>query len=228
MEGLQNDQELMQALVRWTGLAPTQIAKKAGLAATTILRPYKGTAESRTSQPTLDKLRTQWPDFPGWRTEHPDQVGMLGYHPDPNERPGELVYVRQVDISYAMGGGAVIEDYPATGLIPFNLEFLRAISRANVESLFLASGIGDSMEPTLLRNDLLMIDTSQRQIVQSDLVWAFNYAGGGMVKRLRRVRRDGADRLLIISDNQSVPDEIADPDDVHITGKVIWAGRRLV
>lgn len=149
----------------------------------------------------------------------------------PNDHPisrrDELVYIREVDISYAMGAGVDVEQYPETNLIPFNLGFIQALSRAPVERLFLATGHGESMEPTLLRHDLILVDTSQRQVGQSDLIWALNYAGGSMVKRLRRVRRDGSDRLLILSDNPSVPPEEADYEDVHIVGKVVWVGRRM-
>jgi hypothetical protein len=47
-------------------------------------------------------------------------------------RRSELVYVRQVDIRYAMGSGTAIEDFPASTLVPFNLDFLQAVTRAIV------------------------------------------------------------------------------------------------
>lgn len=208
-------------------MAPSKLATEAGLTPTTILRPFNGTATTRLSQPTIDKLRSKFPGYPGWNREFPDQVGMLGDRPDPNEKPDDLVYVREVDISYAMGEGAEIADYPSIGLIPFNLGFIKALSRASSDSLFVATGHGESMETTLLRSDILMIDTSQRDVRQSDLIWAFTLAGGGMIKRLRRVRESGRDRFLIISDNPSVPDQLADIEDVHIIGKLVWVGRRM-
>lgn len=143
------------------------------------------------------------------------------------ERRDDLVYVRQVDIRYAMGAGATIEDYPQTSLIPFNLGFLRSISRATTEKLFLASGHGNSMEPTLLKDDLILIDTTETHMGLGDLIWAIEYAGAGYIKRLRKVKRDGRTKYLILSDNQSVPPEEADPEDVHIVGKVVWIGRRM-
>lgn len=227
VDGLALDQQLMKDLCAFARLAPSQVAKRAGVAATTILRPFGGTATTRVSQPTLDKLRAAFPAFPGWRNEFPDQVGMVGEHRDPYEVPGELVYIRQVDISYAMGEGSEVEQYPATGLVPFNLAFIRAVSNANTESLFIATGHGDSMEPTLLRSDLVMVDTSQNQVRQQDQVWALTYAGGGMVKRLRRILGDRGEQFLILSDNPAVPPQAANVDDVHIVGKVVWVGRRM-
>lgn len=227
MDGLESDTEFLKALVKWTKLAPSAIAREIGAAATTILRPFNGTATTRLSQPTLDKLRRKWPDFPGWRNEMPDLPGMLGQYADPNERPEELVYVRQVDIRLAMGEGVVVEDFPAASLVPFNLAFIRSITHARVEDLVVFGGHGESMEPTLLRSDLLMFDTAEKSPVISDQIWAFHYAGGGMIKRLRRIREYGRDRMLIISDNPAVPPQTADVEDIHIVGKLVWVGRRM-
>ncbi|MEH3107121.1 MAG: hypothetical protein PGN09_07525 [Sphingomonas fennica] len=143
------------------------------------------------------------------------------------ERRGELAYVRQVDIRYAMGDGASIEDYPSASLVPFNLDFLHNMTSAPVEKLFLASGHGDSMEPTLHKHDLVLIDTTENRVGLGDTIWALQYAGSGYIKRLRRVKRDGKVKILIMSDNAAVPPEEADPEEVTIVGKVVWIARRM-
>jgi len=143
------------------------------------------------------------------------------------EKREELVYVRQVDIRYAMGSGSAIDEYPETSLVPFNLGFLQSVTRAGTNSLFLASGHGNSMEPTLLKDDLILIDTTEKKLGLGDLVWALEYAGSGYIKRLRPVKRDGKTRILILSDNKDVPSEEADPEDITIIGKVVWVGRRM-
>jgi len=226
MDGLESDQQLIQDLCTWSRLAPSVVAKRADLAATTVLRAFRGTATTRISQPTLEKLKRAFPEFPGWRGELPDQVGMLGPRADPNERLDELVYVREVDISYAMGAGTNIEDYPETGLVPFNLGFLRLLTSTPTEHLFIAKGIGDSMEPTVLRSDVLMFDTQQTDGRGADSIWAHTYAGDGFVKRLRRVQGKAGPEFLILSDNQLVPPQPAAIEDVHIIGKLVWIGRR--
>lgn len=227
MTGFEADTEFVRDLCRWTKLAPSKLAKEAGLTPTTILRPFNGTATTRLSQPTFDKLRAKWPKYPGWNRDLPDQIGMLGERPDPNERPGELVYIREVDIRLAMGDGAVVEDYPAASLVPFNLSFIQSITKSDTAKLIIFGGQGESMEPTLLRSDILMFDTGEKAPIISDQIWAFHYAGGGFIKRLRRVRQDGKDWFLIISDNPNVPDQIADIEDVFIVGKLVWIGRRM-
>lgn len=227
MDGLLSDQQLVQALCKWTKQTPTQVARDIGAAVTTISRPYKGLATSRLSQPTLEKLKSHYPEFPGWKNELPDQIGMRGERADPNEKPEELAYIREVDISYAMGDGSEIDQYPATGLIPFNLNFIRHLTRTDTDQLFIATGHGESMEPTLLRSDTIMIDTSVNRVSQQDMIWALSYAGAGMIKRLRRIRTSDGDRIEILSDNPIVPSTIALPEDVFIIGKVIWIGRQM-
>lgn len=136
----------------------------------------------------------------------------------------DLVYVRQVDISYAMGAGAVIEEYPATGQVPFNLQFLRALGARSIETLLLARGEGDSMMPTMINDDLVLIDTAQQVIHESDRIWAIVVGGGGMIKRVRRLPRD---QYQIISDNPIVSPQTVGHDDLHVVGRVIWIGRRI-
>lgn len=136
----------------------------------------------------------------------------------------DVELVRQVDIRYAMGDGAVVEDYPDTGFLPFGREFLRTFTASSVEALFLASGHGDSMFPTLLNDDLVLVDTAQNIVAQQDRIWALTFAGAGMIKRLRRLP---GERFLILSDNTTVPPQEAELEEVHIVGKVVWMGRNL-
>jgi hypothetical protein len=68
MDGLAEDHRLIKALVEWSGFAPSKVAQEAGLAATTVTRPYNGDSETRLSRGTLKKLRERFPDFPEWNT----------------------------------------------------------------------------------------------------------------------------------------------------------------
>lgn len=134
----------------------------------------------------------------------------------------EIEMVRKVDITYAMGSGSIIEDYPDVDFLPFSLGFLRQFSRSTTDKLFLATGYGDSMEPTLRRDDLVMIDTAQNRIGLTDQIWALTYAGAGMIKRLRPL---SGGKILILSDNQNVPPQEVSQDEIYIVGKVVWAAR---
>lgn len=78
------------------------------------------------------------------------------------------------------------------------------------------------MEPTVRRDDLLMIDTAQNRIAMQDQIWALSYAGTGMVKRVRRL---AGGMMHLLSDNPSVPPLEVSEEDVYVVGKVVWVAR---
>lgn len=135
-----------------------------------------------------------------------------------------LALIPQLEIGYSMGGGSVFSDYRQTGAIPFDREWLRAIMRGSFKDLFVARGDGDSMTPTLLDGDIVLIDTSQKRIEQQDRIWALSYGDLGMIKRVRRLP-SGVYRIM--SDNPNVPPIDAVDDEMHVVGRVIYVGRRM-
>lgn len=134
------------------------------------------------------------------------------------------IAIRQVDIGYAMGAGREIEDYPDEMPVLFDAGFLASLTRASADCLYVARGDGDSMFPTIVNQDQVMIDTSQRQLNMQDRIWAVSVHGAGMIKRLRTI---GPNRVRIISDNALIPPEEVDADDIFIAGRVVWIGRKV-
>lgn len=132
--------------------------------------------------------------------------------------------VRQVDIGYAMGAGTYIEDHPDELPVLFDPGFLRSLTSASSEKLYVARGEGDSMFPTMINGDQVIIDTTQRRLTLQDKIWAVSVHGAGMIKRLRTI---GPNRVRIMSDNVIVPPEEVDAQDIFIAGRVIWIGRKV-
>jgi phage repressor protein C with HTH and peptisase S24 domain len=135
-----------------------------------------------------------------------------------------LVMIPQLEIGYSMGGGSVFNDYRHVGLVPFHREMLRFIMRGSFNDLFAASAVGDSMQPTLLDGDIVLIDTAQKDITHQDRIWALSYGELGMIKRVRRLP-GGTYRLM--SDNGTVSDIDAADGEMYVVGRVIWIGRRI-
>ncbi|MFY9350518.1 MAG: S24 family peptidase [Sphingobium sp.] len=132
--------------------------------------------------------------------------------------------VKQVDLGYAMGAGTEISDYPDELPVLFDPGFLRGLTLASPERLFVARGDGDSMFPTMINGDQVIIDTTQRRLNMQDRIWAVSLHGAGMIKRLRAI---GPNRVRIISDNPAIPPEEVDAEDLFIAGRVIWIGRKV-
>jgi phage repressor protein C with HTH and peptisase S24 domain len=134
------------------------------------------------------------------------------------------IAIRRVDLSYAMGDGSSLEDYPEEEAVLYDPGFLRRITKAPPARLFVATGDGDSMFPTLINDDEVVIDTTQRTLNMQDRIWACAYQGAGMIKRLRIV---GEGKVEIRSDNRTVGDQVVDVAELVIVGRVIYVGRRV-
>lgn len=131
--------------------------------------------------------------------------------------------LRHLDLSLSMGDGTTLEDYYEEGVFEFDAALLRRISRAPTHRLIVGQGVGDSMMPTLLNEDMVIFDTTQTVLNAMDKIWAVSIYGQGAVKRLRKT---AADKVLVISDNPAVGSHEYPVDDVRILGRVIWSARR--
>jgi phage repressor protein C with HTH and peptisase S24 domain len=136
----------------------------------------------------------------------------------------DAIVIRSVDLSYAMGDGTNLEHYYEEEGVLFDPNFIRALTRASSDKLFLARGDGDSMFPTLINDDQVLIDTTQTTLNQQDRIWACALHGAGMIKRLRVV---GEGRVEVRSDNPTVGNREVSAADLRIVGRVIWVGRRV-
>jgi len=136
----------------------------------------------------------------------------------------DTIEITSLDLSYSMGPGTELESYIEEEPIRFDPVFLRRVTRAPFSRLKLARGVGDSMFPTLLPGDVVMIDTTQNRLTMSDRVYAVALHGAAAIKRLR-LEKDH--RVLVVSDNPNVENYAIDEDDVIVHGRVVWFGREL-
>ena len=135
-----------------------------------------------------------------------------------------IAFVEEVDLALGMGGGAFADMAESKGMVPFKSDWLRGIHTGPAESLRVVRGAGDSMQPTILDGDTVLIDTAQRSVFDQDRIWAVFWGDLGMIKRVRRMP---SGNYLLMSDNQTIrPIEAAD-DEMHVLGRVIWIGRRI-
>ena len=133
------------------------------------------------------------------------------------------ISLKRINLGFAMGDGSNLDDYVEEGTVEFDPNILRMISQSPPHRMLVAHGVGDSMQPTLLDSDMLVIDTLQTRLNMTDRIWAIALYGAGAVKRLRPAA-DG--KVEIISDNTVHGRQIVDAVDVRIIGRVVRSGRR--
>ncbi len=133
----------------------------------------------------------------------------------------DLVAIQQIDLSFGMG--ATFTDSPVeVEVLHFPKVWVEAITSSPPALLTWARGRGDSMVPTINDGDLVLLDRSQRRVVEQDAIWAYTIGDMGSIKRLR-VK---GDRFQILSDNATVPLDEEPIDFVNIVARVIFIGKR--
>jgi len=153
-----------------------------------------------------------------------DDIGIIRQASvDLSDDGGDEVDIQQWDVAYGMGGGTYL-DLPVTGEThKFSRSWLRQFTHAPPNQIFLATGTGDSMMPTILDADIVIVDTSQREVRLADKIWAAAYGQTGIIKRLRPMP-DGS--VKILSDNPNVPPETAYDGELSVVGRVVAIVRK--
>lgn len=217
----------IQERIDATGISQADIARAIGVSPQAVSKMVRGDTHQPQRLYQLARALETTPEYLLGETNDPTpQLGdhQLTRRGPASELPDGTVMIPQLDIGYSMGGGSVFEGYAQTALIPFPREWLRPLIGGTFGDLFVARGEGDSMMPTILDSDVVIIDTAQKTIIKQDRLWCLSYGELGMIKRVRIQPGGGA---LIISDNPAVENFTAYDDEVQTIGRVIWIGRRV-
>ncbi|MBM2293809.1 helix-turn-helix transcriptional regulator [Sulfitobacter pseudonitzschiae] len=129
------------------------------------------------------------------------------------------------DVAASAGHGMIPEYEAQTHSLAFPPDYLRKLTSSNPQNLAIFSVKGDSMEPTLLDDDVVMLDTSKVSL-SFDGLFVLRFDDALHVKRVGRSSKKG--HVTILSDNASIypPLEIL-ARDVQPVGKVLWYGRKV-
>lgn len=215
MDGNDKDRALIQALSEWAKLSPSEVARNAGLAVSTLTRPLNQPVKHSLSIPTLRKLKATYPTFPGWAGEDADLPDV-----DPN-----IAYVPvEVLPTYAgMGGGGNGEGDPETALVPRYL--IEQVFRGQPSDFVLIRVRGNSMEPTFHHDDELLVDKRDRSPTQPGpfAIWDAEW-GEYLVKNVERLQ--GGKVRLFPSNSEFSAVEVQN-EETKILGRPVWFGRRL-
>jgi hypothetical protein len=136
------------------------------------------------------------------------------------------------EASFSAGPGVENGDGEVVGHLVFGADWLRKAG-VKPESAVMARVSGDSMAPGIQSGDLVMIDTTRREVpafrktkLPAALpIFAFIQDNEARVKRLER--RPAEKILVLYSDNRDVPPELLSERDAHtlnILGQVVWSG----
>ena len=93
------------------------------------------------------------------------------------------------------------------------------------KQLFVVRIDGDSMEPTLMENDTVLINKSANVIGTGGGIFAIKLRDLTLVKRLQMNPQTG--EIIVKSDNTNYDSMVVKPSEIEVEGKVIWYGREM-
>ncbi len=132
----------------------------------------------------------------------------------------DYTYVPQVNGKISAGTGSV-PDNVIEMRVAFRKEWIAR--KGNAKDMVLIKVSGDSMAPTLLNGDLVLIDRGRKYFEPQGGIYAIALDDAIMIKRVQLV----GDCAKIISDNKMYEAFEVSADQVRVNGKVIWFAREL-
>ena len=198
----------------------TSAAERCGVAYSTYAGHENGTrGVTRDAAVTYARafgVSPDWILFGGG--EAPERVDL-----DQEAKPGQSL-VPVFDVAASAGHGAFV-DYEAQAYsLAFPPNYLNRLTSSSTKNLAIISVKGDSMEPTLLDDDIVLLDTSKINL-NFDGMFVLSFDGVLQVKRVGRSAKPGF--VTVISDNTSFPPYEAAATDIRAVGKVLWYGRKV-
>lgn len=185
-----------------------------------------------------------------WSLARPEVIASRGgivksFDPDADEETGETGYSREhwrpslpgalpeLDMQLGAGEGVIGEiislpvgDGSISGhrvvaewMIP--MDYLRNEAKVSPNSTIIQEVKGDSMIPTYMPGDRVIIDLAQNSMT-SDTVYAISYEGVAepQIKRLQRVPLSSPAQVVIISDNANLKDFTVELSQIHVLGRI--------
>jgi len=121
------------------------------------------------------------------------------------------------------GGGAINEEGDACSYLTIDPEFQAMLGIKSGDSIEAIRITGDSMEPTLSENAILILDRKKTELINGG-IFVVNTLGGVFVKRIGLNAKGGID---LISDNTIYPPQTVEGEEVTVVGKVIGALEKI-
>lgn len=207
------------------GLTPANVAEMAGVNRSFVYDILRG----RSARPGIDRLtevaRVLKVDVEWLIHGKGDVEGTPPFVENPDDA---FVSIAHAAPRPTMGGGAVvIEDGNTPGrAYHFRRSWIRDSLKANASQLRIMHLEGDSMEPTLLDGDVVLVDMD-RCAPNPPGIFVLDDGMGLVAKRLEHIPNSDPPAVRVISDNKHYPQYERTADEIHIVGRIRWFAREI-
>jgi phage repressor protein C with HTH and peptisase S24 domain len=142
----------------------------------------------------------------------------------PAQQPEFRLLVPVYDIAASAGPGRIVELESPVANLAFSPRYLGEMTHARGRDLAVIRVSGDSMEPTLLDGDVVLLDRTQTGL-DRDGMHVLRFGEELVITRIGR--GSTRQRVTVISDNRLYPSVEMDRNEVEVVGRVLWYGRKV-
>lgn len=215
----------LEARAYQLGLKPAHLAEQAGVPRSFIYDILRGRSK-RPARETLARVADVLKVDVDWLISGMGRVE--GAMPLPLTSDEDFVPIRLAAPRASMGGGAVVDDHEEDTDRTYQFRRIWIEQRLGVKpsSLRLLHVEGDSMAPSLLSGDMVLVDMTRR-VPNPPGIFVLNDGHGLVAKRIEAVPNCDPPRIRIISDNPMYSPYEQLLEIVNIVGRVRWFAREL-
>lgn len=216
--------ERLRARIRQLGMSVAEVARAADVNRSFVYDILRG----RSLTPSVERLMRIAEVVlvsPEWLLTGKGTID--GDDPITEDYNNDFVAIQSVKARPSMGGGALVDVEPSRGRdYHFRRAWIRDRLKAAPSMLRAMAVDGDSMTPTLLDGDTVLVDLNQRG-PKPPGVFVLHDGMGLVAKRLEYVPLSDPARIRILSDNPQYSPYECLADEINIVGRVRWCGREM-
>lgn len=206
------------------GMSQNELARRVGVATQTIWKLVNGHSQGSSHLHKIARALQTTAEYLDGQTDDPSGEGAAVTSTATAAEQLGMTLIPQIDLHFALGGGSFVEGPINTTMVAYRTDWLNHITRGRQADVFLTKGDGDSMIPTILDGDDVIVNRAERIIDKQDKLWALGY---GDLVSIKRVMRLANGRYQLNSDNHAVWPTEALEEELRVIGRVIWIGRRM-
>ena len=212
-------QKRLKALIEEKELSVTELAKKADIKPSFLYDILHG----KSSNPSTTRL-AKIAEALGVSVTY-----LAGLEESKNRlKPGndEYVTISSILVAASAGGGTMVIEEQQGEPYYFRRSWVRDRLNSKPEDLRMIFVQGDSMEPTLCSNDMILVDVTRTNPSPPGIFVLFD--GLGLVtKRLEFLPNSTPPSLRILSDNPQYQPYERTLAEAQIVGRVVWFAREI-
>ncbi|MFM9860636.1 LexA family transcriptional regulator [Pseudoxanthobacter sp. M-2] len=215
----------LRARARQLGLAPAHVATMAGVNRSFVYDILRG----RSARPSIDRLADVALVLKVDRDWLIHGIGAVqGTSPfveNPDDAFMAILFATaraptEGRAVWAGEGEASRQDYH------FRRSWIRNTLKTSPSQLRIMHVKGDSMVPTLLSGDAVLVDMNLRS-PNPPGIFVLDDGIGLVAKRLEHIANSDPPAIRVISDNKHYPEYERTADEIHIVGRIRWFAREI-